>query len=97
MAMVAILVTWPGSFEQTPIVSPYEMWLWLAQQFLRCSKSVEDGRLAEHDERTTDPAYTISSPMGSEMSHTVFILINVTQLHNSPSPKNAIVETTGQL
>ena len=47
MAMAAILVMWPGPFQQTsfphPIEAPYEIRLWLAQWFLRrCLKSVED-------------------------------------------------------
>ena len=45
MAMAAILVMWP--FEHTfiphPTEAPYEIWLWLAQWFLRrCLKSVDD-------------------------------------------------------
>ena len=48
MGMAAILVMWPGPFEQLsfphPIEAPYEIWLWLAQWFLRrrCLKSVDD-------------------------------------------------------
>ena len=44
MGMAAILVMWPGPFEQLsfphPIEAPYEIWLWLAQWFLkrRCLK-----------------------------------------------------------
>ena len=51
MGMVAILVRWPGPFEQTfvphSIEAPYEIWFWLAQWFLRkrCLKSVDDGGL----------------------------------------------------
>ena len=49
MGMAAILVMWPGPFEQTFVPpSPrhfYEIWLWLAQWFLRrCLKSVDDVR-----------------------------------------------------
>ena len=46
--MVAILVTWPRPFEKLsfphPMEAPYEIWLWLAKQFLRrrCLKSVDD-------------------------------------------------------
>ena len=48
MGMAAILVMWPGPSEQLsfsyPIEAPYEIWLWLAQWFLRrrCLKSVDD-------------------------------------------------------
>ena len=43
-----------------PMEAPYEIWLWLAERFLRrCLKSVD----ADDDGRTTEPAYTISSPM----------------------------------
>ena len=51
MAIAAILVMWPEPFEQTfvsppppPLEAPYEIWLWLAQWFLRrrCLKSVDD-------------------------------------------------------
>ena len=51
MGMSAILVMWPGPFEQTfvphPKEAPYEIWLWLAKRFLRriCLKSVDDGGL----------------------------------------------------
>ena len=61
MGMAAILVTWPGSFEQTsfhnPIEALYEIWLWLAQQFLRrrCLKSVDDGA-----------CFVISSPISQK-------------------------------
>ena len=61
MGMAAILVMWPGPFEQTsfphPMETPYEIWLQLAQWFLRrrCLKSVDDGRRR--------PTYPISSPM----------------------------------
>ena len=48
MGMAAILVMWPGPFEQTsfphPREAPYEIWLWLTQWFQRrrCLKSVDD-------------------------------------------------------
>ena len=48
MGMAAILVMWPGSFEHTFVPpsqrDPFEIWLWLAQYFLkrRCLKSVDD-------------------------------------------------------
>ena len=64
MGMVAILVTWPGSFEQTLVPpsngAPYEIWLWLAQWFQRRRhlKSV-DGEWI--DDRAC--LFTISSPM----------------------------------
>ena len=59
--MAAILVMWPGPFEQTffphPMEAPYEIWLWLAKRFLRrrCLKSVDDKRRR--------PTYPISSPV----------------------------------
>ena len=57
MGMAAILVMWPGPFEQNfvppPMDTPYEIWLQLAQWFLRrrCLTSVGDGRT---DGQTTD-------------------------------------------
>ena len=48
MGMVAILVMWPGPLSKHlfphPIEAPYEIWIWLAQWFLRrrCLKSVDD-------------------------------------------------------
>ena len=51
MDMAAILVMWPGPFEQFlhPKEAPYEIWLSLAQRFLRrrCLKGV-------YDRQTTD-------------------------------------------
>ena len=57
MGMAAILVMWPGQFEQTfvphPREAPYEIWLWLAQWFQRrCFKSVDARRMT--DSQTTD-------------------------------------------
>ena len=64
MGMAAILVMWPGPFEQTsvphPIEAPYEIWLWLAQWFLRrCIKSVDNGRWRRmtYNRRRTTEAY----------------------------------------
>ena len=46
-----------------PMEAPYEIWLWLAKRFLRrCLKSVDA------DGRTTEPAYTISSPMSTYLA-----------------------------
>ena len=48
MGMAAILVMWPGPFEQTNVPqshkAPCEIWLWLAQWLLRrrCLKTVDD-------------------------------------------------------
>ena len=51
MGMAAILVMWPGPFEQLlfphPMEASYEIWLWSAKTFQkrRCLKSVDnDGR-----------------------------------------------------
>ena len=48
MGMAAILVMWPGPFEQQfphPMETPYEIWLQSAWWFLRrCLKSVDDGQ-----------------------------------------------------
>ena len=63
MGMAAILVMWPGPFEQIfvphPIEAPYEIWLRLAWWFLRrgCLKSVDDRQ------RRQTPTYPISSPV----------------------------------
>ena len=50
MGMAAILVMWPRppnklSFPH-PMEAAYEIWLWLAQRFLRkrCLQSVDEGR-----------------------------------------------------
>ena len=44
MSMAAILVVWPGPFEQLsfpcPKEDPYEIWLWLAR-WRRCLKIVD--------------------------------------------------------
>ena len=64
MGVVAILVMWPGPFEQTlfprPKESPYEIWVKLAQWFQRCLKMLMGGR--RMDGRRSD-WYTISLPM----------------------------------
>ena len=72
MGMAAILVMWPGPFEQTfvphPKESPYGIWVQLAQWFQRrrCLKMLtDDGRTT--DGRRTDDGrrshwYTNSSP-----------------------------------
>ena len=46
MGMAAILAMWLGLSFPHPVEAPYEIWLWLAQWFLRrrCLKSVDDGR-----------------------------------------------------
>ena len=54
MGMAAILVMWPGPFEQTHrMETPYEIWLQSTKWFLRrrCLQSVDDGRT---DRRTTE-------------------------------------------
>ena len=71
MGMAAILVMWPGSFEQTfvphAMKAPYEIWLWLTKQFLRrrCLKSVDDDgrRRTTTDDDGRRPTYPISSPV----------------------------------
>ena len=69
MGMVAIFVIWPRSFEQTFIPPSYwgsimKFGFDLAQQFLRrCLKSVDNAWRIDNDGWTTEPAYTISSPM----------------------------------
>ena len=57
MGVAAILVVWPGLFEQSfvphPMEAQYEIWLWLAKQFLRrrCLKSADDdGRQTTDDD-----------------------------------------------
>ena len=66
MGMAAILVMWPGPFEQIsflhPMEAPYQIWLWLAKRFLR--RRILTG--VDDDGRTREPAYTISSPMSQK-------------------------------
>ena len=57
MGMAAILVMWQEHLSKHsfphPIETPYEIWLWLDQRFLRrCLKSVDDdGRRRTTDDR----------------------------------------------
>ena len=61
MGMAAILIMWPGPFEQTfipyPMKTPYEIWLQSVQWFLRrrCLKSVNDKQMM--DGQWTTEAY----------------------------------------
>ena len=58
-------VTWKVLFPHA-MEAPYEIWLWLAKQFLRrrCIKSVDDdGRQTVTDDWRQGPTYTISSPI----------------------------------
>ena len=58
--MAAILVMWPGPFEQLsfphPMETPYESWIQSAQWFLsRCLKSVDDRRTDDGRQGPTYP------------------------------------------
>ena len=68
IGLEAILVMWPGPFEQTfvphPMEAPYEIWLtgqavFEEKIFKECGRRMTD----DDDGWTTEPAYTISSPM----------------------------------
>ena len=58
MGMVAILVMWPGLFEQLsfphPMDTPYEIQLQSAQWFLirRCLRSVDNGQMTDRQQTT---------------------------------------------
>ena len=53
-------IIWRNFLLPNPIEAPHEIWLWLAQWFLRrCLKSVNDGQMDEG--QTAEPAYAISS------------------------------------
>ena len=65
MGMATILVMWPEPLNKVsfphPIDGPYEIWLWLAQWFLRrCLKSVEDGGLPILKALTNEPSAPMS-------------------------------------
>ena len=69
MGVAAILVMWPRPANKLsfpyPVEAPYEIWLWLAQGFGEdlWKWRTDDGRRIPEDGRTTEHAYTISSPM----------------------------------
>ena len=68
MGMAAILVMWHGPFEQIfvphPMEALYEIWVWLAQRFLR-RRCLKSGRLTDRptDDARRKPTYPISSPV----------------------------------
>ena len=72
MGMAAILVMWPGPFEQTfvphPMETQYEIWIQSAQWFLRrCLKSVDD---SQTDRRTTEAylSYKLTNEPSAQVS-----------------------------
>ena len=72
--MAAILVMWPGPFEQLsfpyPTETTYEIWLQSARLFLRrrCLKSVDNGRT--DDGRTTEAylSYKLTNETSAQVS-----------------------------
>ena len=79
MGVAAILGMWPRCPEQTfvpqPMEVPLEIWLWLAQRFWRRRPlKMVDGRSTTDDGRTTQHAYSISSPEDQWLS-LVYILM----------------------
>ena len=77
MGIAAILVMWPGPFEQIsfphPREAPYGIWLWLAQWFQkrRCLKSV-DYRRGTDEGQTTDGRWTTEDYLSYKLTKWAF-------------------------